>query len=84
MPMELLGGVRLVVNIDGDLFPFLEAEQWPRELTVVSGRGDDVIRGQFHRLHGDGQGVIRGAAGFERSLFGLGRCRLLAAHVMEK
>ena len=83
MPMQLLGRVRLVVNIDGDLFAFLEAEQWPRELTVIGSRGDNAIRGQFHRLHGDCQGVIRGAAGFE-SLFWLGHGRLLAAHAVAK
>ena len=64
MPVQLLGRIRLVVNVDGDRLPFFETEQWPGKLTVVSGRGDDAFRGQFHRFHGDGQGVVGWTAGW--------------------
>ena len=78
MPVQLLGRVRLVVNVDGDLPAFFEAQQRPGELTVIGGGGDDAIRGQFHRLDGDGQGVIRGAAGL--GLFRPGHGGRLAAN----
>jgi hypothetical protein len=84
MPMQLLGRVRLIVNVDRDLFAFFEAEQWPRELTVIGSRGEDAIRGQFHRLHGDRQGVISRAAGLRSGLFWLGHCGLLAANGLKK
>ena len=83
VPMQLLGRVGLIVNVDRDRLAFFEAEQRPRELTVVGSRGDDAIRGQFHRLHGDGQGVIRSAAGLQ-SGFWLGHCGLLAANGLAK
>ena len=79
VPMQLLGRVGLIVDVDGDRAPFLEAEQRPGKLAVVGGSGDDAIRRQFHRLHGDRQGVIRWD-GFERGLFRLGRGGLLAAN----
>jgi hypothetical protein len=84
MPMQLLGRIRLVVDVDRDLFAFFETEQWPRELTVVGSRGNDAIRGQFDRLHGDCQGVIHGTAGLQRGFFWQGRCGLFAAKRLAK
>src|SRR5471030_1927981 len=84
VPMQLLGRVRLVVDVDRELLAFFEAEQRPGELTVVGSCGDDAIRGQLHRLHGDGHGVIRRTAGLHRGGVGLGFSRLLAADVLKK
>ena len=74
MPMQLLGRVGLVVNVDSDWFTFLEAEQRPRELAVVSSRGNDAFRRQFHRRHGDSQGVI-GRADLAQRLLSAGAWR---------
>ncbi len=84
MPMQLLRRVRLIVNVDRDWLAFFEAKQWPGELTVIGSGGDDVFRRQFHRRHGDGQGVIGRAANLGSDLFWLGHCGLLASNGLAK
>jgi hypothetical protein len=78
MPMELLGRVRLIVNVDRDRFAFLESEQGARELTVVGCGGDDAIRSQFHGRYGDCQGVIRRTVSLRCGLLWRGHCGLAA------
>jgi hypothetical protein len=60
MPVQLLGRVRLIVNVDDDLFAFFEAEQWSGELTVVGsgnpGRSNPGGNGKGDGGAGDGNG----------------------------
>src|SRR5580698_6637276 len=79
VPMQLLRRVGLIVDVDGDRAPFLEAEQRTGELAVVGGSRENAIGRQFHRLYGDGERVVR-RAGFNSFLFRLGRCGLLTAN----
>src|ERR1019366_2271159 len=66
VPVQLLGHVSLVVDVYSNLLAFLKTKQRSRELTVVGRRRNDAIRGQFHRRHGDGQGIIWRRIGFFR------------------
>ena len=50
MPMQLLGNIAVVVDVDGDLLAFFEAQQRPGKLAVVSSRGDDVARRYLDRV----------------------------------
>ena len=61
VPMKLFRRVGVVVNVDGDLLPFLEAQQRPGKLAVVGGHGDDAIGGKFDGFGGNGKRVIRRA-----------------------
>ena len=79
MPMQLFGSIGLVLNVDGDGLALFEAQQRTGELTVIDSRRDNAIGSQFHRLHGDYEGVIRGAAGLRSRLLLVGHGGLLAA-----
>src|ERR1035437_7870955 len=50
--------IGVIVDIDYDALPFLEAQQRSRELAVVKRRGNDVIRGKFDKASTDTQGVV--------------------------
>ena len=60
---SLFGDVGLVMDVDGDPRPFLEAKQRPGKLAVVRGDGKNAIGSHFQRLGGYGQCVVgRGLA----------------------
>ena len=63
VPVELLGDVGLVVDVDGDALALLEAKEWAGELAVVGGGGDDAVWGEFDGRGGDGEGVVCGRFG---------------------
>ena len=58
VPVELLGRVCVVMNVDCDLLPLFEAKQGAGELSVVRGDGDDAIGSEFNGRVGDGEGVV--------------------------
>ncbi len=58
VPMQLLGGIGVVVNVDDCLLAFLEAEKRPRKLSVVGGSGDDAIWSNLDRRCFDVEGVV--------------------------
>ena len=47
VPVHQLRRIGVVVNIDNDLLPFLEAQQRPRKLAVIEGGRDDVLGRQL-------------------------------------
>ncbi len=59
MPVQLLGRVGVVVDIDDSPLAFLEAEQRTRKLAIISGGGDDAVRRQLDEPGADPDGVIR-------------------------
>ena len=63
VPMELLGPVGFVVDVDGDALAFFEAQERPGKLAVVGGRGDDAVGREFDRSRGNGKGVVGGSVG---------------------
>ena len=60
MPVQLLWGIRVVVNIDGSLLPFLEPKQRPRKLAVVCCCRDDFPRCDLDGTGGNSDGIISG------------------------
>ena len=48
MPVQLLGRIGVVVDIDDDPLSFLEAQQRAGKLPVIGGGGNDAIRRQFN------------------------------------
>ena len=58
VPVELLGRVGVVVDVDGDGLAFFEAQQRPGELAVVGGGGDDAVGREFDWAGGDAEGVV--------------------------
>ena len=47
VPVDQLRRVGVVVNIDDDPLPFLEAQQRSGELAVIEGARDDMVRRQL-------------------------------------
>jgi hypothetical protein len=60
MPVQLLGRIGVVVDIDNDLLTFLEAQQGAGKLPVIDGGGNDAIRRQFNQPIADPDRLIRG------------------------
>ena len=58
VPVQLLGNVGVVANIDGDLLAFFQAKQRAGKLAVVGGDGDDALGRDFQGLGGDGESVV--------------------------
>ncbi len=58
VPVELLGDVGVVVDVDGDGLALFEAEERAGELAVVSGGGDDAVGREFNGAGGDAEGVV--------------------------
>jgi hypothetical protein len=58
VPMELLRGVGVVVNVYGDGLALLEAEERAGELAVIGGGGDDAIGCEFDGGGGYAEGVV--------------------------
>ena len=58
MPVQLLGGVGVVVDLYPGGLAFLEPEQRSRELPVVDGGGHHSIRRQLDRAGADAQRVV--------------------------
>ncbi len=44
VPMQLFRGVGIVLDIDDDPAPFVQAQERPRELSIVGRGGDDLVR----------------------------------------
>ena len=59
MPVHQLRRVGVVVNIDDDPLPFLEAQQRSRKLAVIERGRDDVLRRQLDQPGSDAQRVVR-------------------------
>src|SRR5882724_5279015 len=59
MPVQLFRPVGLVVNVDGHLAAFSEAQQRSRKLAVVCGCRKDAIRSNLDWLNSDRKGVVR-------------------------
>src|SRR5207249_2302578 len=57
MPMQLLWRIGVVERVHRDLLTFLEPKQWPRELSVVRGDGNDSLRRDLNRRCFDAQCV---------------------------
>ena len=58
VPVQLLGSVGLVVDVDGDRLPLFEAEQRAGKLAVVSRHGNDAVGGEFNGFYCDGERVV--------------------------
>ena len=58
MPVHEFRRIGVIVNIDYDPLPFLEAQQRSRKLAIVERRRDDVVRREFDQTRCDPQGVI--------------------------
>jgi hypothetical protein len=59
VPVQLLGRVRVVVDLYYHGLALLETQQRSWELTVIGYRRNDVLRRDFHRTCSNAQGVIR-------------------------
>ena len=59
MPVNQLWRVGVVLNIDNDPLPFLEAQQRSRKLAVIERGRDDMVRGQFDQPGTNTQRVVR-------------------------
>lgn len=66
VPVQLLGRVGVVVDIDGDLLTFFQAEEGAGKLPVVGGDGDDAFGCEFQGPGGDGQRVVGGGVGLRQ------------------
>ena len=58
VPMQLLQRVRVIGNVNNDSLPFLDPQQWSRELTAVRNSRNDSVVGDLHRAGCDSQSVI--------------------------
>ncbi len=58
MPVQLLGGVGVVVDVYGDGLALLEAKERAGELAVVGGGGDDAVGCEFDGAGGYAEGVV--------------------------
>jgi hypothetical protein len=63
MPVQLLGRIGVVVDIDNDPLTFLEAQQGAGKLPVIGGGRNDAIRRQFDQPIADPDRLIRGILG---------------------
>jgi len=66
VPMQLLGSVRIVVDLDRNRLPLLEAQQGSRELTVVGRRGEDVVTSELDEAGSNADRIVRALLGRAR------------------
>ena len=59
VPVQLLGRIRLVVNVHGNRLALFEADEWPRELAIVGGERDDPFWRDLDGRRLDVQRVVR-------------------------
>jgi hypothetical protein len=59
VPMQLLGGIGVVVDLNGGGLIFFETQQRSWELTVIRYRRDDMLWRDFNRTCSNTQDVIR-------------------------
>ena len=59
VPVQLLRGVGVIIDVDDDPLTFGEAEEGPRKLSVVEGGRDNVLRRQFNQSGADAQAIVR-------------------------
>jgi len=59
VPVDQFRRVRVVVNIDDGLLPFLEAQQGSGKLAIVQRCRDDVLWRKLDEPSGDPQRVVR-------------------------
>lgn len=92
--MQLLRRTGVVVNVDCDLPPLLEAEQRSRKLTVIRRDGDDALGRNLHGAGANVDGVIgrtfslRCGAGLSRAVrvgdcWKQGAARQYTSHLQE-
>jgi hypothetical protein len=66
VPVQLLGRVRVVVDVDDALPAFLEAHQRSGEAAIIGGRREEEFRCVFDQAGADANGVVGRAAGRHR------------------
>ena len=60
MPVKLFRTVCVVINIYDGALSFLEAKEGTGELTIVGGRGNDMLGCHFDQADADTEGVVGG------------------------
>ena len=66
VPVELLGRVGVVEDVDGDRLALLEAEEGAGELAVIGDSRDDALGGDFDGGGLDAEGVVSGGLRLRR------------------
>jgi hypothetical protein len=58
VPMQLLGSVGVVVDVDDGALALFEAKKRARELPVIGGGGNDVLRSYFYETGTDVERIV--------------------------